>query len=60
MGEEQQREQQHRCTRPTNADRLECVGADQPKHRTVSDGFDTDRACLLIRGFGFESLAAHP
>ena len=26
------------------------VGADQPKHRTISDGFDTDRASLLIRG----------
>ena len=34
----------------TDADRLDHVGADQPKHRTISDGFDTDRACLLIRG----------
>ena len=44
----------------TDADRLERVGTDKPKYRTISDGFDTDRACLLIRGFGFESLAAHP
>jgi hypothetical protein len=29
---------------------LERVGADQSEHRTISDGFDTDRACLLIRG----------
>jgi len=35
----------------TDADRLKRLGADQPKHRTISDGFDTDRACLLICGF---------
>ena len=34
----------------TDADRLERVGTDKPKYRTISDGFDTDRACLLIRG----------
>jgi hypothetical protein len=35
----------------TDANCPEHVSAGHPKHRTVSDGFDTDRACLLIRGF---------
>jgi hypothetical protein len=35
----------------TKANCREHVGADHPKHRTASDGFDTDRARLLIRGF---------
>jgi hypothetical protein len=34
----------------TDADRLEHFGTDQPKHRTTSDGYATDRAGLLIRG----------
>jgi len=32
------------------ADALERVDADHPDHRMASDGFDTGRARLLIRG----------
>ena len=35
----------------TTPDCREHIGAAHPKHRTASDGFDTDRGCLSIRGF---------
>jgi hypothetical protein len=45
----------------TDANRLEHVDADHPKHRTAPDGFDTDRACLLIRGSRVRALEGrHP
>ena len=44
----------------TDVNRLEHVDADHPKHRTAPDRFDTDRACLLIRGFRVRAPDAPP
>ena len=36
----------------TTPDYREHIGAAHPNHRTASDGFDTDRGRLSIRGSG--------
>jgi hypothetical protein len=36
----------------TDTDHRRHIGADHPNDRTASDGFATDRPCLLICGFG--------
>jgi len=43
-----------------DANALERVSADHPKHQTASDGFTANRACLLIRGFRVRTSGAPP
>ena len=43
----------------TDGDYAEHIVAGQPKDRTASNGFDTVRACLLIRGFD-QTLTPRP